>query len=762
MWTSVASAADEVTVPSSPLPIADPELVFQNVVLPSLTKYCVECHDPKDESDIVGFLRDASAETVSSRRSLWGSVAEQLVNRTMPPADADQPSETVRLETAAWIQRYLKQTACDQGQYAGVPVPRRLNREQYEYAIEDLTGVEFDFVQTFPSDGGGGEGFNNNGELLFLPPLLMERYLEVAKQIVDDVIDMPLLQRRYRAQDASAELIRLVEEAKDQRRNAKDHWMMPGRKANLSVIIYQEDDYEIVTQLRRRGDKTAKLQVTLDGKRFATARTNDQSEFSESKKTIRLTQGPHVLGWEVLDGSGPIRIELAKLSQRRSDRRERRIAATNLLLAPGVGLIDSDHHAAAKMILNAFARKAWRRSIESAESDRLVTLFDRGVQRGELFNQALKLPLQAILVSPHFLFATEKSHRGANAKQISGVELATKLSLFLWHSIPDEELLIAAEEGSLFKTASLKKQIARMLNDKRSKRFSEAFAGQWLGTKEVGRTKIPDTNFFRPAYTSELVVDLRRQVTETMHWMVTQDRPITDWIDSDYAMLNKRLAKHYDLKPVPKSDEVFEHVALKDSPRTSMLGLGAVHMLTSYSRRTSPVLRGGWVLETAFGVHLPSPPPDAGALPGGERESKGKTVRERLEQHRQNPTCAACHDLIDPIGFGLENFDVLGRWREKEGDQEIDAVGKLPSGETFDGPFELRKVLLARQDDFREQLCRKMLGYALGRSLVDADSCTITQIADSVKENGDRMVSLIEAIVTCQAFTHRDGVPAGN
>ncbi|KAA5546196.1 DUF1592 domain-containing protein [Roseiconus nitratireducens] len=760
VWFSAVSLlADEAGDLAKEKPVSQSH--FQDEVRPVLVEYCAKCHDPADESDPVGLLRAETAADVANDRGIWASVAEQLSNRTMPPADEPQPAEAERLRVTQWIDEHLKRTACDQGPFAGAPVPRRLNREQYEYAIEDLTGVEFDFVETFPSDGGGGEGFNNNGELLFLPPLLMERYLEVAEQITERVIDVPLYDKEFfpiTASESDAVDLRLVERGVAETSAAGESVgrFGVGRKASLSLIVYQDGDYVLRTRIEKEPGQGGKLAITLDGQKLAPMDFQGASGVGESKVEVRLSRGAHVLQYRVGEGLSPMRIDRVRVNQMSGGDPAGRSSATERLFAPGAPWIGKDDRQAARKILAKFTRLAWRRPVTDAELDRLLALFERGIGRGEPFAQAIKLPVQAALVSPHFLFVTEQEVHGTQAAAVSDLELATRLSLFLWHSLPDDDLLRLATEQKLSDPDELKRQVQRMVADPRSNRFAKEFAGQWLGTNAVGRTKIPDTNFFKPAYTSELVSDLRRQVTETMRWMLVENRPITDWIDADYVVINRRLAKHYGIEPMPPSNEEFQHVPLHDSPRTGIVGMGAVHMLTSYSRRTSPVLRGGWVLETIFGVHLPSPPPDAGTLPGGEKESKDKTVRERLEQHRANPTCAACHDLIDPIGFAMENFDVLGRWRDQEGKQPIDAAGKLPSGETFDGPQALRKVLVERKHDFREQMCRKMLGYALGRSLTDADACTIEQLAERLRKQDDRILSLVEAIATSYPFTHRD------
>ncbi|MEM6472138.1 MAG: DUF1592 domain-containing protein [Planctomycetota bacterium] len=738
-----------------PEPISETHYV--DVVRPVLVKYCGDCHS--EESEDVGFLRAFSKAEIGHDQSLWASVAEQLTNRTMPPADEAQPTEAERLETATWINKHLQETACDLGLYVGSPVQRRLNREQYEYAVEDLTGLEFDFVETFPADSGGGEGFNNNGELLFLPPLLLERYLEVARSITDRMIALPRLKQRFVAPDGLYDKddlagYQLVESVTDDMSPVTLHH---GQRAVVQTTIFESGDYEIRTRISSPNLRNAEIVIEWNGKKLSTINPSGKQKVLEDRRRLRLDRGVHVFFWKNSTDASATLIDV-RLEQV-SPASDEQLSATKQLFAAGQSDLEAGNHIEAmRKVLSKFARLAWRRRITEEESKRFEELYLRGSRRGEPFEQAIKLPLQAILVSPNFLFISETQKIGDGDHRLSPIELASRLSFFLWHSLPDDELLTLAEDGRLQKRQVLANQIRRMLADPRSKRFAKGFAGQWLGTEAVGRTKIPDTNFFRPAYSAELVVDLRRQVSETMHWMLREDLPITDWLGAEAIVVNKRLAEHYGIKEVPNPEDDFITIAQERSARSSVLGMGAVHMLTSYSRRTSPVLRGGWVLETIFGVHLPAPPPDAGDLPGGEKENEKKTVRERLEAHRRKPTCAACHDLIDPIGFGLENYDVLGRFRQKEGKNDIDAAGRLPSGETFDGPDQLRALLISRCDDFREQYCRKMLGYALARSLTDGDACTINQITEKVRQHDDRSVALIEAIVFSHPFQYRQGV----
>ncbi|WP_037228644.1 DUF1592 domain-containing protein [Rhodopirellula baltica] len=797
--------------------IPNPESItaFEDDIRPMLVDYCGDCHSPDDDEDPVGFLKSITVDEIQRRREVWSSAAEQLHNRTMPPADADQPTEAERLRLNRWIEDHLKATACDGGKFAGRPVPRRLNRDQYTHAINDLTGLNFDFVETFPADGGGGEGFNNNGETLFMPPLLMERYLEVASQVIDKAIVLTPLLLEFQP-DGEAPI------------------------ATHTMLCSTDETYGLSIRLPRDVPDDTRVQVSVDG---IVAAVLDQSrrENDHHWMTLSLPKGQHHIAVQIDSAASDAndqdsitiahvrlfqlpRIEYRKGQQIERDRQKmsdvvrdfalknsevsidqlrpkfhrgfqeygrdslkKRLTATATILGLSSEADPLTHPVSreeAKLILARFARRSWRRPIDQTTTERWMVLFDHVVARGESSRAALQLALQAILTSPNFLYISESDSDESNLHRVTDLELATRLSFFLWYSIPDEQLLDLAERSELSQPENLRKQVDRMLADPRSKRFADAFASQWLGTTAVGNTVIPDTNFFKPAYSDKLVIDLREQVGQTMAWMIRENRPVTDWIDSDTVVINHRLAKHYGMETAAeklKDDQQrFVAVRIADDPeaslRTGALGLGAVHMLTSYSRRTSPVLRGAWVLETIFGTRVPAPPPDVPSLPGGEKENGKKTVRQRLEQHRENPTCAACHDLIDPIGFALENFDVIGRWRDHERGSaseedwqkkiekapetiaklpRIDSSGRLPSGETFEGVDELRAVLMARQDAFLDEYIRRMLGFALARSLEEADACTIDSIRNQMLQNDLQTRELIHAIIQSTPFLNR-------
>jgi hypothetical protein len=426
-------------------------------------------------------------------------------------------------------------------------------------------------------------------------------------------------------------------------------------------------------------------------------------------------------------------------------------SATAALVAtrPGVGRTPRD---AAMQSLQAFLDHAWRRPAEPEEVDRLVGVFIGAYRRGDGYSDSLKLAYKAALVSPHFLFLAEPEPAQAGNYPLGDFPLASRLSYFLWGSMPDEELFSLARDGKLQDDEVLRAQVRRMLADPKAEALGEMFAMQWLGITQLGEIAKPDADRF-PEFDETLAEIMRAEAASVFNRIVREDRSIIDLIDADYTFANDRLAAIYGLSDVEGSE--LRLVELPNDSRGGVLGMAAVLTATSHPLRTSPVLRGKWVLEQLLGDKVPPPPPDAGTLPEDDVQADGLSLRQRLEVHRKNPDCASCHARMDPIGFGLENFDPIGRWRDEQAGLPIDATGELPSGETFAGPQELKRILLDRKDEFARNLSRKMLGYALGRSLTRYDQCVVDDSMEALQETGYRPSALIEQIVLSYPFRHR-------
>lgn len=406
---------------------------------------------------------------------------------------------------------------------------------------------------------------------------------------------------------------------------------------------------------------------------------------------------------------------------------------------------------AVQQLIAGFARRAWRRPPTEEEVTRLQQLFAASLPRLSSVLESVRQPLKAVLVSPHFLFVVETEPDETGVLPLTGHQLATRLALFLWSSVPDEELLAAADAGVLADDRQYRQQIRRMLADSKSAGLGENFGLQWLGLRNFGGV-VPDAKVY-PQYSELLAGDLREEAVQFVSGVFRENRPLTDLLAADYVVVNGRLAQHYGLSlPV---DADWQRVVVADGRRGGAATLGAVLTAASYPRRTSPVLRGRWILDELLGTPVPPPPPGVPPLDQSVAESGSQTLRQRLELHRQKPECASCHDRMDPLGFGLENFDGIGRWRESDAGQSIDAAGRLPSGEQFAGPAELKAVLLGRTGDFLNHFSRKMLGFALGRELNKFDACVVETSVKKLQENGFQSQILIEEIACSYPFRNR-------
>ncbi len=407
---------------------------------------------------------------------------------------------------------------------------------------------------------------------------------------------------------------------------------------------------------------------------------------------------------------------------------------------------------AAERVLAPLARRAFRRPLEPGELDRYLKLYDYEVAEGRSHSAGLRLALQGILVSPHFLFLAEPEPETEGVYALPGHPLGARLAMLLWSSLPDEELLDAADAGKLQTDEELQYHVRRMLKDPRADALGENFAVQWLGLAPLGTTVRPDPNAF-PDFTDELAEAMRTETSLYIARLFRENRSLLELLDSDYSYLNEALAKHYGVPDVQGTD--FRKVTLQDRRRGGVATQASVLTVSSYPLRTSPVLRGRWLLEELLGSRVPPPPPDVPALEEESESGMHLTIRQQLEKHRSNPQCASCHSRMDPLGFGMENFDATGRWRDDYKGLPIDASGKLPSGETFSGPAELKQVLLKRKNDVVRHLSRKLYGYAIGRDLNKFDDCVIKEAVEKMEKNNYQAGLLVEHIVLSYQFRHR-------
>ncbi len=706
---------------------------FTQSIRPVLVQHCAGCHNPANNRNPAQFLRAAKVDDIEASRGLWRNVATQLRNRTMPPT-ASKLSEEDRLHISVWIDNRLRETACAANDYAGAGVTRRLNRREYHNTVRDLFGIDFEVPGILPADGTGGAGFDTNGETLFIPPVLMERYMEAAQQILDRVIVTPPVSRTTTATE-------------------------------ISVPTYVESAFDLTVAFDAP-ESSAKFSLKMDGAEVGPFKMQPRRITagkpvpgpSIARMQVNLARGSHTL--TLVSYPADLRITRWTTQQKLDPPSgEKRGLHYRLFgMEPG----DRPLHArdGARQILEGLLPRAFRRPVAAGDIDRFLRLYDRAAERGDPYEERVKLALKAVLVCPEFLFRIENKQAKPGIYPLGQYELATRLSYFLWSTMPDEPLLRIAEQGRLQDPKVLTAQVERMINDPRARTFVNSFVGQWLGTQDIGGRVVPLLTELQSYYTPEVAADLKAQPVLLFDRILGENRSLLELLTADYTYLTQRLAKFYQIENKFKGleDTEFRLVQWPDTRRAGLMGLGGVLAMTSRYKETSPVLRGAWVLDTLLGTSVPPPPPDVPQLKT-ESENGGKLrMRERLNQHRANPSCSACHNLMDPIGFGLENFDWMGRWRDTDDDgKSVDASGQLPSGERFNGPDELREALVAHKEDFIRNLVAKVMGYALGRSLQDGDSCTVQRVVQSLEKDNYRARTLIREIVLSVPFRNTQG-----
>ena len=728
---------------------------YQREIQPLLRKYCVECHEGDLAQGGVTFNTYQAANAKTRDRAVWVKVARQLQGKVMPPSDAKQPTDAERRAILGWVESFALTPDCSTGERPGRVTLRRLNRVEYNHSIRDLFGVAIQPANDFPSDD-VGYGFDNIGDVLTLPPVLFERYVEAAEKVVRAAIVTP------------------------------DADLVPVQSRPGGVLASQGEiggDFacstaaDYIIRVRAGGDQAGpdpvRMAFRVDGKEIKTVDvTGPANAAAQFEVRIKLTKGSHRVAVAFLNDYYMPNAADPKLKG------DRNLHVDSLMVLGPIGALPDDlpesHRRVffkplpanatraqqrdyAQELLRPLASRAFRRRATDSEIDRLAKLFDLARDSGDSVERSLQVAIQGILVAPSFLFRVEQDPPAGQVRDLDGFEIAARLSYFLWSSLPDDELYRAAAKGELRTPEQLAAQAQRMIRDPRSQALVENFAGQWLQLRNLD-TFTPDKARF-PAYDDALRQAMRRETELFFAHIVREDRSVLEFLDADYTFANERLAKHYGLPGVAGAE--FRQVSVDRGQRGGLLGHASILAVTSNPTRTSPVKRGKWVLENLFAAPPPPPPPNVPELAEAKDKALTGTLRQRMEQHRANASCAACHQLMDPLGFGLENYDAVGAWRTKDGAELIDPSGELPDGRTFRGPAELKTVLLARQAEFRRCLAEKLLTYALGRGLEYYDVCAVQRIADRCGAEGNRFSVMIREIVASPAFRQRES-PAAN
>ena len=717
-------------------------------VRPLLAKYCFDCHTG-DEGE-AGFgldrLKEATAKTTD--RGSWQKVLRQIQGRAMPPKESDQPTDAERQAINAWIEGYALKPDCSRGERPGHVTLRRLNRAEYNNTVRDLFGISITPADDFPSDD-VGYGFDNIGDVLSLPPVLFERYVNAAMEVsraavvTADADSAPARSFDGKVLGSTGAVTHEVEfpVAGEYILRVRAWGDQAGKEpAKMGISV---DDKEVKKlDVRNRRDKPRDFEHRLElpaGKHaVAVAFLNDFYD-PESKDKANRDRNLHV---ERITVVGPVGVLPDPLPE--SHRR--------LFKKPIDPAADrSEQMEQAKDLLRPLVSRAFRRKATDEDLDGLVAVFIRARDRKESVERGMQDALAVMLTAPSFLFRIEQDPPPGKVRTLDDFETAARLSYFLWSSMPDDQLFRAAARGELRTDAQVAEQAARMLADPKARALVENFAGQWLQLRSLEESA-PDAERF-PGFDDELRAAMRRETEEFFWTIVREDRSVLEFLDADWTIVNEKLAKHYGLEGVRGGE--FVRVSVDRARRGGLLGQASVLTVTSNPTRTSPVKRGKWILENLFAAPPPPPPPGVPELGDAGAKLEG-TLRERMEQHRSNPACAACHQLMDPLGFGLENYDAVGGWRTADGKAAIDAGGELPDGRKFNGPGELRDVLLGRKEEFRRCLAEKLLTYALGRGLEWYDACAVERIAVNCAAGGDRFSVLVREIVTSPAFRKRE------
>ncbi len=710
----------------------DAKSLYESDALPLFEKYCVRCHGDKRQRAKLDLERFPDTKSVLKSRKVFESGLHLLLNHEMPPEKSKQPTAEERETLVEAIRSALDSYDCSGEADPGRPTIRRLNAVEYRNTIRDLVGVDFQPAEDFPADE-IGYGFDNIGDVLSIPPLLLEKYLDAAEAIVDSA---------FGGVESKAYVpVRRKVDAKLGSASTKLEFALDGH-------------YELRARIASTGAKGA-LELRIDEKVVS---RKDLTESNEDRQIVswkvHVKKGERKVGLDRVSGDGEVHVDGVEMRLVQADASKaprRSVYAVEPL--DEEGQFASDH---VREIFETFATRAYRREITDDELQRLRDLGRQAFQNGNNLDESIQLVLKAILVSPHFLFRVELDENPEDAKKIrrvGGYELATRLSYFLWSTMPDEELTRLAKSNELQDDKVLAAQVKRMLADERSSAFIENFAGQWLQTRFLEGVT-PDPTIF-PEYTPALRESMRRETLMFVEAILREDRSIVELIDSDFTFLDERLAKHYGIENV--KGNTFRRVDLGDTPRGGVLTQASVLTLTSYPTRTSPVLRGKWILEKILGIPPPPPPPDVEELSEEKQAIEAASLRERLEKHREDPNCGVCHSKLDPLGFAFENYDAIGRWRDSDGRFLVDASAVLPDGSKFEGPGGFKKILIDRRREFCRALAEQVLTYALGRGLEYYDRCAVDEIVDKAAESGYKMSEMILAVVHTDPFRMRRG-----
>jgi hypothetical protein len=736
----------------------------------TIAKYCTTCHSERLKT--AGLVIDPDGLVRPGDQSeTWEKVLRQLRAGTMPPPGAPRPTPAFYSRATGYLARELESSAAARPNPGSTPLAHRLTRTEYANVIRDLLALpdlpkEFDYATLLPADN-ASSGFDNLADTLFVSPATMERYLAAALKISRVAVGDP---------DMGA-LVNTHITPVRQTQEVRNEALPFGTRGGLQIDGYfpLDAEYEFKVETADAVADVHQLEISIDGQRKAITNVSRRAGVPQASEApnrgafrFAVSAGPRSIGVAFVERS-----EALSEDPLRPPGRNRgalpsvvSVTITGPFNATGPGdtpsrrrlfvcrPISADQEAAcADRILTTLLRRAYRRNVTADDLRRVRQFYEAGRAERD-FDRGIQRALERVLVSPQFLFRIEQDPRGAapgSVYRISDVELASRLSFFLWSSIPDDELLDAATAGTLRHPDVLRRQVTRMLADPRSRSLVTNFAAQWLFLRDV-ETKEPDLYLFRD-FDESVRAAFVRETELFLDSILRENRSVLELLTADYTFLNEPLAKHYGIPQITGSH--FRRVTLpKESPRRGLLGQGSILSITAYSTRTSAVLRGKYVLENLLASPPPPPPADVPSL-NTERSGKPLSMKEAMQMHRASPACAGCHAKMDPIGFALENFDALGRWRSEENGRPVEVTSALPDGTIVDGVEGVRQLVLREPSLFVEALTGKLLMYALTRNVQYYDQPTIRVIARESARQNYTFASLVLGVVNSVPFQSR-------
>jgi cytochrome c5 len=791
--TAASAPAPVPAAPSGKAVTPTADLAPRPELRATLDTYCVTCHNQRLKTAGLT-LDDARLADASAHADIWEKVILKVRGGMMPPAGLPRPSAEARTALVSWLEGTLDRAA-RAAPNPGRPLVHRLNRAEYANAIRDLLDLQIDPSGMLPSDDSSG-GFDNNADVLGVSPVLLESYLTAAERTAALALGDPTL-------PPVGEIYKVRQDASQDRHVEGLPIGTVGGRA-IDVTLPLDGEYQVQVRLFRTNLGTMRgleyphqLEIAVDGQRVHLASFGGDKEITASSDNPTLT-GNDVDGRftaRVPLKAGPRRITIAflekthALNTRRLQNYVR--SSSDTIDFSGYPHIDdiiftgpfnptgpgdtpsrrrifvcrpnaaTDEEPCATRILGALGRRAYRGDFTGEDQRVLLDFFRRGRADGKTFESGIDLALRRLLASPKFVFRVERDPAGVAPGAVytlSDLELASRLSFFLWSTIPDDELLALAARGRLRDPATLERQVRRMLADAKAQALVDNFVGQWLQLRNL-RNKQPNSHEF-PNFDDNLRRALDTELEMFFASILREDRNVLDLMTADYTFVNERLAKHYGIPNVYGSH--FRRITLTEDTRKGLLGKGAILLVTSHAHRTSPVLRGKWVLENVLGTPPPPPPDVVPPFPEDIEAHKPKSVRERMEQHRRNPACASCHRVIDPAGLALENFDATGAWRTRDGGTRgtvVDASGQLVDGTAINGVIELRQALLREPRTFVTTVTERLLTYALGRGLAAADMPTVRSIVRDAARDQYRFSAVVLGVVRSVPFQKRLKAP---